>query len=393
MAVFRAGTSFAFNMNTFNPTETLYGPVTFRSSTAFEIDDSATDYEGIYGQSFAYSGGRLASGTISSIQSFLSGKSYFDVSGLAMSASTFVSYANAGNAAGARAYMLSGNDTVHGSDYNDLLNGYAGVDTIYGYGGNDTLYGGAGNDTLYGGAGNDVLAGGLNTDTMVGGIGDDIYYVSHSSDRIVEYANEGTDKLIASGSYTLAAGVSVQTLTAEAGTVAIALTGNDLANTVQGNSGANVLRGGGSGDYVYGYAGDDDLYGDAGNDVLVGGVGTDFLVGGTGADRFDFNAVSESYPSFERRDFIDDFMRSQGDKIDLSTIDASTFLANDQKFDFIGGLGFSGDGYGAELQVVRYNGYSVISGDVNGDGSADFAIEVNGELNGNPILNQYDFIL
>jgi Ca2+-binding RTX toxin-like protein len=389
MAVFTTGTSSGINMNTFDPRETAYGTVWSKTTSKYSVDDSATDYDDIYGSNFRYSGDRLVSGTISRIDAFSSGSSDYSVTGLAVDVATFLG----STASQARAYMLSGNDTVHGSDYNDLLNGYAGADTIYGYGGNDTLYGGAGNDTLYGGAGNDVLAGGLNTDTMVGGIGDDIYYVSHSSDRIVEYANEGTDKLIASGSYTLAAGVSVQTLTAEAGTVAIALTGNDLANTVQGNSGANVLRGGGSGDYVYGYAGDDDLYGDAGNDVLVGGAGTDFLVGGTGADRFDFDAVSESYPSFERRDFIDDFMRSQGDKIDLSTIDASTFLANDQKFDFIGGLGFSGDGYGAELQVVRYNGYSVVSGDVNGDGSADFAIELNGELNGNPVLNQYDFIL
>lgn len=36
-----------------------------------------------------------------------------------------------------------------------------------------------------------------------------------------------------------------------ASTVALDLTGNDLANTIQGNAGANALKGGASGDALY----------------------------------------------------------------------------------------------------------------------------------------------
>ncbi len=65
----------------------------------------------------------------------------------------------------------------------------------------------------------------------------------------------------ASVSYTLAAGVSAETLrtTNAAGATAINLTGNEINNFVTGNAGNNRISGG---------AGDDTLTGNAGNDVF-----------------------------------------------------------------------------------------------------------------------------
>ena len=68
-----------------------------------------------------------------------------------------------------------------------------------------------------------------------------------------------------------------------------------------------------------------------GNDTLTGGADQDSLEGGIGADRFDFNSASES-PSGGLIDHILDFNRLEGDKIDLSTIDANVLLQGNQAF-------------------------------------------------------------
>jgi Ca2+-binding RTX toxin-like protein len=223
-----------------------------------------------------------------------------------------------------------------------------------------------GNDTLRGGSGNDLLAGGLGLDKMYGGTGNDVFYLSRADDVIVEYANQGIDTAISSVSYTLGTNVSVRTLSAEANAGAISLRGNNYDNAVEGN---------------------------VANNRLSGGAGIDYLYGDEGADIFDFNSRLDSYASASNRDTIEDFFRSDGDRIDVSDIDASTAYSGNQAFSFIGNLAFSGDGGGGELQVRRYTDHSVVSADVNGDSFTDFSIEVDGALNGNPTLNRYDFFL
>ncbi|RWP80809.1 family 16 glycosylhydrolase [Mesorhizobium sp.] len=118
--------------------------------------------------------------------------------------------------------------------------------------------GGTGDGTLYGTSGADVLQG-TGADTMTGYLGNDEYYVDNAGDKVVEASGQGQDRVWASVSYALSAGSSVEVLgtTRDAGTTAINLTGNELAQTIQGNAGANVINGGGGADKLSGFGGND----------------------------------------------------------------------------------------------------------------------------------------
>ncbi len=98
-------------------------------------------------------------------------------------------------------------------------------------------------------------------DVFEGGMGDDLYRVYSADVRIIEDAGQGTNDRVAAGvSYTLAAGVEIEQLTTNgaAGTAAINLTGNLLAQSITGNAGANILSsGGGQADRLSGLAGND----------------------------------------------------------------------------------------------------------------------------------------
>ncbi|MBU2590868.1 MAG: hypothetical protein KKC21_02470, partial [Nitrospinae bacterium] len=199
---------------------------------------------------------------------------------------------------GYKVYGTAGNDSLSGYIGNDVIYGYEGNDTIYGiygndiiYGGagddilygafaspsysynedNDTIYGGAGNDTIYGGEGNDIIDGGLDADNMAGGIGDDTYVVDNVGDIITENANEGTDLVQSSITYTLTDNVENLTLTSTAN---VNGTGNVLNNIIIGNTSANTL---------YGLEGNDTLNGGAGNDTIYGGYGDDTYKFGIGS--------------------------------------------------------------------------------------------------------------
>jgi Ca2+-binding RTX toxin-like protein len=148
--------------------------------------------------------------------------------------------------------------------------------------GNDaanTLSGLAGNDDLRGGGGNDVLNGGTGADYMQGDAGHDSYFVDNAGDVVVEAADQGSDTVRSSISYTLTDNVERLLLT---GGPAIDGTGNDIANEIVGNNAANTLNGMG---------GDDTLRGRDGTDTLNGGLGNDLLQGGAHADMFVFDSA------------------------------------------------------------------------------------------------------
>lgn len=207
--------------------------------------------------------------------------------------------------------------------------------------------GAGGDDSLFGNGGNDTLNGGLGVDRTSGGSGDDTFVVNDAGDVTVEAANSGIDAVRATISFTLAANIENLALL---GAADLTGTGNELANALIGNDGDNLL---------------------IGNDRLTSRAGTDELIGGNGNDTFDFNAVADSAPG-SLRDGIADFHAAQGDRIDLFSIDAVTGNSGNQAFDFIGGDAFSE--MAGELRFNTANG--VLSGDVNGDGLADFQLRL-----------------
>lgn len=270
----------------------------------------------------------------------------------------------------------AGADTLLGNDLANMLDGGAGADTLRGNGGNDTLLGRAGNDQLDGGAGNDTLSGGENDDVLIGGAGDDkldggagndtASYASSSAAVKVSLAITGPQATGGAGTDTL---TGIENLVGGAG-----------ADTLIGDGNANVIDGGG---------GADQLSGGGGADILIGGGGRDMLEGGAGGDVFRFAAVADlAGATATTADVILDFSSAQGDRIDLSGIDANTLTASvNDAFTWIGKSAFTK--VAGQLHYEVINGVDLVSGDIDGNGIADFAIRIDKA----PPLSALDFVL
>jgi serralysin len=224
-----------------------------------------------------------------------------------------------------------------------IVNGSLWSETLVGSSRNDIIRGNAGSDTIRGGAGNDIVEGGTGSDDLDGGANFDTLSYEHS---------------------------------------AYAVTVNLATNTVSGGDAAGD-RIAGFENVIGGYA-SDRLTGNAGSNALTGGYGADILTGGGGADRFNYTDVSHSLAGGPE-DIITDFSQSQHDQIRLAAIDAIAGGFNDA-FRFIGTAGFQQAG---DLRYIRGIGHTVIQGDIDGDGRADFEIT----LTGSYILTGGDFIL
>ncbi len=220
-----------------------------------------------------------------------------------------------------------GDVTIEGENGNDVIWASSGNDVLVGGAGNDNLFGGAGTDTLIGGEDTDTLNGGFGADTLVGGMGGDTYSVDDVGDIVTEAANEGTDTVQSSISYTLGTNVENLTLT---GTTAINGTGNALNNVMTGNGVTNILSGGAGNDtYVIGEGdtvieaaaeGTDTVKssvnftlsdnvenltltghaaingaGNALNNIVTGNSAANTLTGGTGNDALKGGAGNDSY--------------------------------------------------------------------------------------------------
>jgi Ca2+-binding RTX toxin-like protein len=258
----------------------------------------------------------------------------------------------------------NGDDTLVGGGGDDLLDGGADNDALIGGVGRDTLNGGGGSDSLAGGDGNDLLDGGTGGDVLSGGLGDDIYYVDDTLDTTFEFAGQGTDLVRATANFTLAADIENLVLD---GVGDIAGTGNGLANGMTGNVGNNTLDGG---------AGDDVLKGMNGADTLIGGAGSDILVGGAGADTFVVRQESMQIAGAIEVDTVNDLLTGQGDRLDLSAIDADSNTAGDQAFHLVGAFSHQA----GEMTLSFAAGITVLSLDVNGDGRADYRMKISGDV-------------
>jgi hypothetical protein len=111
------------------------------------------------------------------------------------------------------------------------------------------------------------------------------------------------------------------------------------------------------------------------------------MSGGAGSDLFVFGDGEFGGSTASAADQVRDFSSAQGDRIDLRLVDADLTLDSNQAFAFIGTEAFSGTA--GELRYRHVSGNTVVQGDVNGDGVADFSIR----LDGLHSLNAADFML
>jgi Ca2+-binding RTX toxin-like protein len=190
---------------------------------------------------------------------------------------------------------------------------------------------------------------------------------------VIELAGEGSDYVITSlSTYTLGANVENLIFT---GAGNVSGTGNELDNYIVGGSGDDTL---------IGNDGNDTLVGGAGNDTLTGGAGADYFIGGAGNDVFRFTAASDAVPL--TGEVVVDFLIGS-DRIDLSAIDADSVAAGNQAFAFIGNAAF-----GNVAGQLRFDS-GILSGDLDGNGTADFAVAVNFNPASTGTLSTADFVL
>ncbi|MGF6232292.1 Ca2+-binding RTX toxin-like protein [Inquilinus ginsengisoli] len=258
---------------------------------------------------------------------------------------TLVDHHGTGSGGEAAGDRLTGIENIDGSQGDDSLIGDSGANTLQGGYGNDVLTGNGGNDVLNGGGGNDVLYGYLGADTLDGGTGSDTASYYTGTTGVVVDLVSGT------GSGGQAAGDMLTGIEN--------LSGSHGDDSLIGNSGMNTLQGWN------------------GNDVLTGAGGKDTLAGGTGTDRFAYTASADSAVG-ANADRITDFSHAQGDKIDLSAIDADTGSAGDQAFSFIGPALYTG--VAGQLRYHSNGTITTIAGDINGDGTSDFHIQLTGSI-------------
>jgi Ca2+-binding RTX toxin-like protein len=218
----------------------------------------------------------------------------------------------------------------YGNSLNNTITGY--YDNSYG----NYLSGAGGDDTLYGGDYNDILIGGTGNDYMAGGYGNDYYIVDSYSDKVVEYADGGTDTVYSTDNYyDLSNANYVENLELGYSAGTAYGYGNSLNNTITGDFYNN------NGNYLYGGAGSDSLKGGYYHDTLIGGNGSDTLNGYGGSTEVDslyggngyyyeYNAdtfvLGDKYGAYYKDNSnygyssysdIKDYSSSDGDKIQL----------------------------------------------------------------------------
>jgi Ca2+-binding RTX toxin-like protein len=337
-------------------------------------------------------------------------------------------------------------DLVLGQDGNDQLRGDAGDDRLAGGAGDDLLFGGQGSDRLDGGHGDDMLQGdrvlafqvramidgrdlllidgdslrwhhldfaavgrheGLDEPTLVSTFEDGMLRLDRvewtpewsapppDEIRQEEFSSffQGLDPQLPDGPVDAVLEVleareqvSLRELPSVDNGFTLTLEFDDNAPVSHAwyEARVTVFDHAGSPDTLLGGAGDDLLRGGGGTDHLEGQAGRDTLYGGADADRFVYRAVADS-PADGRHDVIEDFRRAQGDKVDLSAIDADATRPGNQSFTWIGTAPLTGLG---QLHVDFTADEPIVEGSTAG-AAPDLRIHIRGLFD----VTSGDFIL
>lgn len=228
-----------------------------------------------------------------------------------------------------------GDDTYIGTGFGSFSTDL--IDRVYGGAGRDTIsvatfhseyYGGDGNDTFNSAGWQNAFFGGAGTDTIT--------FAPREDDSVMS----GT-------------GVSINL---SAGFVQ---TGGSRFETIHSIENA------------FGSAQGDIIVGSSVANRIGGGRGFDDLTGGNGADTFVYANAAQAAIDLNFVEIINDFKHSQGDKIDLHSMDAKAGVAGNQDFRFIT------TGFTHHAGELRFAG-GFVQGDHNGDGAADFQIFLRG---------------
>lgn len=285
-----------------------------------------------------------------------------------VSVSLLTGYAGGGDAEGDQ---LDSIENLSGSNYGDNLSGDNGKNIIEGDGGDDLIFGFGGADKLYGGPGHDWLYGGDDNDQLDGGLGDDHLFGNNGDDRLT--GGSGADHLDGGAGNDLAIySASTAAVTIDL-SVSLATGGHATGDTLVGIEG------------LLGSQYDDKLSGDNADNWLDGSGGTDILKGNGGADTFHF--ASSGTGLGPQADTILDFSQAEGDKIGLHGLKPGGPWAGFFDFEFIGSNAFTGTE--GEVRFEHLGPDTWISGDLDGDTQADFAIHCVGIIN----FTANDFIL
>ncbi|WP_189409712.1 calcium-binding protein [Neogemmobacter tilapiae] len=135
------------------------------------------------------------------------------------------------------------------------------------------------------------------------------------------------------------------------------LLGTDWDDSLAGLGASDQIFAADGDDFLFGGTGADRLFGGSGDDRLFGGAGRDELAGGADLDHFIFASAAHA-----KGDRIKDFQRN------VDKIDVSAFMEGGR---YIGSAAFK---KGVEDQIRYEKSKGLLSGDLNGDGRADWTL-------------------
>lgn len=194
-------------------------------------------------------------------------------------------------------------------------------------------------------------------------------------------------------------------LNAAAGTVSVtdnATAGGSLTYRGTGTDTATVSVTRDTVGALEGSAGADIIIGNAASSVIDGNGGRDVIYGGGGNDTFDYNATGDvvtvgtvTSGNVGQLEVIKDW--SEGDRIDLSTIDArftGVLDFNNQAFSFLGSAAFTpanqqGGLRTFQIQDAKGQWFTVVEASTDNDPAAEFQLALEGQHN----LSGVDFVL